>query len=80
MNTLMIWAFWLYIAPMIALTLIMIWEGENPFTKENAKIVFIPVVNIYYLVIEYTVAFLYFLISWGEFIEDIGKSFKKRFL
>lgn len=74
------WLITLYVIPAIALILIMIWEGENPFTKENAKIVFIPVVNIYYFLIEYTVALLYLLISWGEFIGDIGKSFKKRFL
>ena len=74
------WLITLYVIPAIALILIMIWYGENPFTKENAKIVFIPVVNIYYFLLEYAVAFLYFLISWGEFIEDIGKSFKKRFL
>ena len=80
MNTLMILAFWLYIIPMIALILIMIWQGENPFTKENAKIVFIPVVNLYDFLLEYAVAFLFFLISWGEFIEDIGKSFKEHFL
>lgn len=81
MNTLLMeWLITLYVIPAIALILIMIWEGENPFTKENAKIVFIPVVNIYYFLIEYTVALLYLLISWGEFIGDIGKSFKKRFL
>lgn len=74
------WLITLYVIPTIALILIMIWQGENPFTKENAKIVFIPVVNIYYLLLEYAVAFLFFLISWGEFIEDIGKSFKEHFL
>jgi len=74
------WLITLYFVPTIALILIMIWDGENPFTKENAKIVFIPVVNIYYFLIEYIVALLYLLISWGELIEDIGKSFKKRFL
>lgn len=74
------WLITLYVIPTIALILIMIWDGENPFTKKNAKIVFIPVVNIYYFLLEYAVAFLFFLISWGEFIEDIGKSFKKRFL
>ena len=74
------WIITLYVIPAISLILIMIWDGENPFTKENAKRVFIPVVNIYYFILEYAVAFLYFLISWGEFIEDIGKFFKKRFL
>lgn len=74
------WLITLYVIPAIALILIMIWDGENPFTKENAKIVFIPVVNIYYFLLEYAVAFLFLLISWGEFIEDIGKSFKKYFL
>ena len=74
------WIIKLYVIPAIALILIMIWDGENPFTKENAKIVFIPVVNIYHFLLEYAVAFVYFLISWGEFVEDIGKSFKKRFL
>ena len=73
------WLITLYVIPAIALILIMIWDGENPFTKENAKIVFIPVVNIYYFLLEYAVAFLFFLISWGEFIEDIGKFFKKFF-
>lgn len=80
MDTLMVWIFWLYFVPAIELILIMIWDGENPFTKENAKIVFIPVINLYYFLLEYAMAFLFFLISWGEFIEDIGKSFKKRFL
>ena len=74
------WLITLYAIPTIALILIMIWQGENPFTKENAKIVFIPVVNLYYFLLEYAVAFLFFLISWGEFIEDIGKSFKEHFL
>ena len=74
------WLITLYVIPTIALILIMIWDGENPFTNENAKIVFIPVVNIYYFLLEYAVAFLVFLISWGEFIEDIGKSFKEHFL
>ena len=80
MNTLMIWVFWLYIVPMIALILFMLFEGYNPFIKENAKIVFIPVINLYYFLLEYAIALLFFLISWGEFIEDIGKFFKKRFL
>ena len=74
------WLITLYVIPAIALILIMIWQGENPFTKENTKIVFIPVINLYYFLLEYAMAFLFFLISWGEFIEDIGKSFKKRFL
>lgn len=74
------WLVTLYVIPAIALILIMIWDGKNPFTKENAKIVFIPVVNIYYFLLEYAVAFLVFLISWEEFIEDIGKSFKEHFL
>jgi hypothetical protein len=80
MNTLTIWIFWLYIVPMIALILLMLSEGYNPFTKENAKIVFIPVINLYYFLLEYALAFLFFLISWGEFFEDVGKSFKERFL
>ena len=74
------WIITLYVIPTIALILIMIWDGENPFTKENAKIVFIPVVNIYYFLLEYALAFLVFLFSWGEFIEDVVKSFKKCFL
>ena len=74
------WLITLYVIPAIALILIMTWDGENPFTKENAKIVFIPLINLYYFLLEYAMAFLFFLISWGEFIEDIGKSFKKRFL
>ena len=74
------WIIALYVVPLVALILILMWEGENPFTKENAKIVFIPFVNLYYFMLEYIVAILFFLISWGEFIEDIRKSFKKRFL
>lgn len=73
------WIIALYIVPLVALILILMWEGENPFTKENAKIVFIPFVNLYYFMLEYIVAILFFLISWGEFIEDIVKSFKKTF-
>ena len=81
MNTLLMeWLITLYVIPTIALILIMIWDGRNPFTKENAKIVFIPVINMYYFLIECAVAFLFFLISWREFIEDVGKSFKKYFL
>ena len=74
------WIVALYIVPLVALILILMWEGENPFTKENAKIVFIPFVNLYYFMLEYIVAILFFLISWGEFIEYIVKSFKKHFL
>lgn len=74
------WLITLYVIPTIALILIMIWQGGNPFTKENAKIVFIPVINLYIFLLEYLIALLFFLISWGEFIEDIGKFFKKRFL
>lgn len=74
------WIIALYVVPLVALILILMWEGENPFTKEYAKIVFIPFVNLYYFILEYIVAILFFLISWGEFIEDIVKSFKKRFL
>ena len=74
------WLITLYVIPTIALILIMIWQGGNPFTKENAKIVFIPVINLYYFLLEYVIALLFLLISWGEFIEDIGKFFKKRFL
>ena len=74
------WLITLYVIPTIALILIMIWEGENPFTKENAKIVFIPVINLYIFLLEYVIALLFLLISWGEFIEDMGKFFKKRFL
>jgi len=74
------WIIALYIVPLVALIFILMWEGENPFTKENAKIVFIPFVNLYYFMLEYIVAILFFLISWGEFIEDVVKSFKKRFL
>lgn len=71
------WLITLYVIPTIAWILIMIWQGENPFTKENAKIVFIPVINLYYFLIECAVAFLFFLISWREFIEDVRKIFKK---
>lgn len=74
------WLITLYVIPTIALILIMIWQGGNPFTKENAKIVFIPVINLYFFLLEYAIALLFLLISWGEFIEDIGKFFKKRFL
>ncbi len=74
------WLITLYVIPTVALILILIWDGENPFTKESAKIVFMPIVNIYYFLLVYAVAFLFLLISWEEFIEDIGKSFKKRFL
>ena len=74
------WLITLYVIPTITLILIMIWQGGNPFTKENAKIVFIPVINLYYFLLEYAIALLFLLISWGEFIEDIGKFFKKRFL
>ena len=74
------WLITLYVIPTIALILIMIWQGGNPFTKENAKIVFIPVINLYFFLLEYVIALLFFLISWGEFIEDMGKFFKKRFL
>lgn len=73
------WIIALYVVPAVALIFTLIWDGENPFTKENAWMVFTPVVNIYYFLLEYALAFLYFLISWGEFIEDIVKSFKKRF-
>jgi hypothetical protein len=73
------WIIALYVVPAVALIFTLIWNGENPFTKENARMVFTPVVNIYYFLLEYTLAFLYFLISWGEFIEDIVESFKKRF-
>ncbi len=74
------WLITLYVIPTIAWILIMIWDGRNPFTKENAKIVFMPVINMYYFLLECAVAFLFFLISWREFIEDVGKSFKKYFL
>ena len=74
------WLITLYVIPTIAWILIMIWQGENPFTKESAKIVFIPVINLYIFLLEYAIALLFFLISWGEFIEDIGKSFKEHFL
>jgi len=74
------WIIALYIVPLVALIFILMWEGENPFTKENTWIVFTPFVNLYYFMLEYIVAILFFLISWGEFIEDVVKSFKKRFL
>lgn len=74
------WIIALYIVPLVALIFILMWRGENPFTKENAWIVFTPLVNLYYFLLEYIVAILFFLISWGEFIEDVVKSFKKRFL
>jgi hypothetical protein len=74
------WIIALYIVPLVALIFILMWEGENPFNKENAWMVFTPLVNLYYFLLEYMVAILFFLISWGEFIEDILKSFKKRFL
>jgi hypothetical protein len=45
------WLITLYVIPAIALILIMIWQGENPFTKENAKIVFIPLINLYYFLL-----------------------------
>jgi hypothetical protein len=74
------WIIALYIVPLVALIFILMWEGENPFNKENAWMIFTPLVNLYYFLLEYMVAILFFLISWGEFIEDILKSFKKRFL
>jgi hypothetical protein len=74
------WIIALYIVPLVALIFILMWEGENPFTKENAWIVFTPLVNLYYFLLEYMMAILFFLMSWGEFVEDIVKSFKKHFL
>ena len=76
MNTLMIWAFWLYIAPMIALILLMLSEGYNPFTKENVKVVFVPIVNIYHFLLYFWRALLIFIISWVEVFDSL----KKRFL
>jgi hypothetical protein len=75
MNTLMIWAFWLYIVPMIALILLMLSEGYNPFTNENAKLVFTPFVNIYHLSIYCWRALLLFLISWIEVFDSLKKRF-----
>jgi hypothetical protein len=74
------WIIALYIVPLVALIFILMWRGENPFTKVNAWIVFTPLVNLYYFLLEYMMAILFFLMSWGEFVEDIVKSFKKYFI
>jgi hypothetical protein len=74
------WIFWLYIIPMVGLIFILLFDNVNPFTKENAKMVFIPAVNIYYFLLEYIAAIMFFLIAWAEFMVGVKESFKKWFL
>jgi hypothetical protein len=65
------------VIPAITLIFILLFDNVNPFTKENAKMVFIPVVNIYYFLMEYIAAIMFFLIAWAEFMVGIKELFKK---
>ena len=69
------WVFWFYIVPMIALILLMLSEGYNPFTKENVKVVFVPIVNIYHFLLYFWRALLIFTISWVEVFDSLKKRF-----
>ena len=65
------WFITLYVVPTVALILISLYRGENPFKLGNVEFIFTPIVNINYFLLEYLFAILAFLVSWEEFIEDI---------
>lgn len=72
------WLISLYVVPTVALILISLYRGKNPFKLGNVEFIFTPIVNIYYFLLEYLFAILVFLVSWQEFIEDILIYIKKK--
>lgn len=70
------WIFGLYIAPAI---LTAMFEDGSPFTKENSWKVFVPFVNLWFAVTVSLICIAATLISFGDFCEDVWKSFKKHF-
>ena len=70
------WIFGLYIAPAI---LTAMFEDGSPFPKENSWKVFVPFVNLWFAVTVSLMCITVTLISFGDFCEDVWKSFKKHF-
>ena len=78
----MIWL-WIFIGGYVVLMLLLILgsyiDHENPFEKKNMAYIFMPFKNLF-IVIEWIFLFIAFLLmEFGDFCEDVGKSFKKHF-
>ena len=70
------WIFWLYVVPAI---IIGLFTDGSLFNKDNALSMFIPVKNLWEALIIVLICIAVTLISFGEFCEDVQKSFKKHF-
>lgn len=70
------WIFGLYIAPAIIIGLFI--DGSL-FNKDNALSMFIPIKNLWEALVIIFIFVTVTLISFGEFCEDVQKSFKKHF-
>lgn len=71
------WIFWLYVVPAILTAMFSI-DGSL-FDKHNMLSVFMPVKNLWEALIIVLIGIAVTLISFGEFCEDMQKSFKKHF-
>lgn len=70
------WIFGLYIAPAIIIGLFI--DGSL-LDKHNMRSMFIPVKNLWEALIILLICVAVTLISFGDFCEDVWKSFKKNF-
>ena len=71
------WIFWLYVVPAILTAMFSI-DGSL-FDKHNMLNVFMPVKNLWEALIIVLIGIAVTLISFGDFCEDVWKSFKKHF-
>lgn len=70
------WIFGLYLAPAIIVALFM---DDSLFNKDKRWSVFMPFKNLWEALIIVLICIAVTLISFGEFCEDMQKSFKKHF-
>jgi len=79
----MIWL-WIFIGGYVVPMLLLIFmysvcEHENPFNKKHIGEVLMPFKNLYIAIVLILACITITLIQFGEFCEDVGKSFKKHF-
>ena len=72
------WIFGLYIAPVIIVGISVLVDGSS-FNKHNRWNVFMPIKNLWEALVLIFIFVTVTLISFGDFCEDVWKSFKKHF-
>ena len=69
-----------YVVPMLILIFVYsVYEHESPFNKEHIGQVLMPFKNLWEALVLIFIFVTVTLISFGDFCEDVWKSFKKHF-